>query len=124
MQILRTLVRIVVDSLDDSLPLFEDLTDTTGIRFPYREWQIGIAQDFLLVQIPAGTGPAWVIQALCVVDELSETLQTLTDGGAEILRGPTDVPSGRNIIARHSDGMVIEYLLPNADMAKLLQTAG
>ncbi|WP_211193238.1 VOC family protein [Actinoplanes sp. TBRC 11911] len=116
---MRTFARFVIDSLDNSLPIFERLTGTRAVRFPYREWEVGVVGDFLLVQIPPGTEPAWLVRALCAVDDLDETLRALTEGEAEILSGPNDVPIGRNILARHPDGLVIEYLLPNADLTQL-----
>ncbi len=49
-------------------------------------------------------------QATMLVDSLDEFKVYLEEKGAEIIRGPDKVPTGRNMTVRHPDGSVIEYV--------------
>ena len=43
-------------------------------------------------------------------NKIDEFRTYLEEKGAEIIRGPNKVPTGRNMTVRHSDGSVIEYV--------------
>ncbi|AKB31533.1 hypothetical protein MSSIH_0843 [Methanosarcina siciliae HI350] len=45
-----------------------------------------------------------------LVDSLDEFRVLLEEKGAEIIRGPDKVPTGRNMTVEHPDGSVIEYV--------------
>ena len=49
-------------------------------------------------------------QATFLVDSLDEFKAYLKEKGAEIVRGPNKVPTGRNMTVKHPDGSVIEYV--------------
>lgn len=70
--------------------------------------QIG---DLLLI---AGTDkalkPFRSAQATFLADSLDEFRAYLEEKGAEIIRGPSKVPTGRNMTVRHPDGSVIGYV--------------
>ncbi|WP_405864159.1 VOC family protein [Streptomyces sp. NBC_00005] len=112
MKILKTSARLYVDDLDRALPL---LTELTGCdprqRFSYGELELAAIGDFLVVAgSPEALAPFRSVQATVVVDDLVEAERVLSTHGAEILSGPKDVPTGRNLTARHADGAVIEYV--------------
>ncbi|TDD87035.1 hypothetical protein E1293_08635 [Actinomadura darangshiensis] len=48
--------------------------------------------------------------ATLIVDDLDECLALLTRTGAQILRGPQAVPTGRNLTAKLPGGAQIEYV--------------
>jgi predicted enzyme related to lactoylglutathione lyase len=49
------------------------------------------------------------VDAIFYLDDLDALHTWLQDNGAEILHGPRDVTAGRNLTARHPDGLVVEY---------------
>ncbi|PCE24006.1 glyoxalase [Paraburkholderia acidicola] len=48
-------------------------------------------------------------QAAFIVDSLDEFVSQLRALGAAILHEPRAAPGGRNVTARHPDGLVVEY---------------
>lgn len=120
MAILRTYTRFVVEDLDKSLSVFEALTGSSALRLDYGDWRTGVVGGFLLVWIPQGQAPDYTVHALCAVDDLEEALRLVTSHGATCIAEPKDVSTGRNFIARHADGLVIEYLQPHPEFTALL----
>lgn len=49
-------------------------------------------------------------QATMFGDSLDEFKTYLEEKGAEMIRGPNTVPTGRNMTVRHPDGSIIEYV--------------
>jgi hypothetical protein len=49
-------------------------------------------------------------QATLIVDNLDDCHSLLTRAGAQVLRGPQQVPTGRNLTARLPGGIQIEYV--------------
>jgi hypothetical protein len=45
-----------------------------------------------------------------LVDDLGAYEQHLPDVGAEIIRASQEVPTDRNLLVRHPDGSVVEYV--------------
>ncbi len=114
MEILKILPRIYVKDLDSALEFYEELLVTSAVmRFEIPESELGIALvgEILLV---AGSDqtlkPFRNTQATMLVDTLDEFQDYLEEKGAEILRGPNTVPTGRNMTVRHPDGAIIEYV--------------
>jgi predicted enzyme related to lactoylglutathione lyase len=55
------------------------------------------------------------VQATIAVEALEPVIAAMSAAGAAILDGPRDVPTGRNLTARHPDGTVVEYVQPRGD---------
>ncbi|GAA3766841.1 VOC family protein [Terriglobus aquaticus] len=53
-----------------------------------------------------------LVTAVYYVDSLDESYSCLKTNGAEILHGPQTVTGGRNLTARHPDGLIVEYFEP------------
>lgn len=49
------------------------------------------------------------VAAVFYLDDLDAAEGWLRSAGAEILNGPRAVTAGRNLTARHPDGLVVEY---------------
>jgi predicted enzyme related to lactoylglutathione lyase len=114
MKILQTLSRLYVNDLDHALKLYEELLGTpAAVRFEIPQIGLELAQigDILLI---AGSEealkPFRSTQATFLVDSLDDFRTYLEEKGAEIIRGPNKVPTGRNMTVRHPDGPVIEYV--------------
>lgn len=114
MRVLGIYTRLLVNTLDQSLPFYEELLQTRSKnRFRYPEMHLELAQvgNFLLI---AGSDEALApfrdTIATILVDSLSEFKAYLEVHGSKILRGPRQVPTGINMTVRHPDGTVIEYV--------------
>ena len=114
MKVLKTLSRFYVNDLSSAVEFYEGLLGTpTAMRFEIPQIGLELAQigDILLI---AGTDealkPFRSTQATFLVDSLDEFKAYLEEKGAEIIRGPSKVPTGRNMTLRHPDGSVIEYV--------------
>lgn len=114
MKILQTLSRLYINDLNSALEFYEELLGTpASMRFEIPQIGMELAQigDILLI---AGSDealkPFRSTQATFLVDFLDEFEAYLEQKGAEILRGPARVPTGRNMTVRHPDGSVIEYV--------------
>jgi predicted enzyme related to lactoylglutathione lyase len=52
------------------------------------------------------------VNAVYYADSLDECFTWLKTNGAEIIHAPQTVTGGRNLTARHPDGLVVEYFEP------------
>ncbi|QMU67537.1 VOC family protein [Streptacidiphilus sp. P02-A3a] len=113
MKVLSTLARLYVGDLDRALPALRELTglEEPGLRFPYSGVEVASIGGFLVV---AGTEEALApfrrVQSTVLVDDLDGVQDLLGAHGGEVLSGPNQVPTGRNITVRHPGGVVIEYV--------------
>lgn len=114
MKVLQTLSRLYIPDLNSALEFYEELLSTPAtMRFEIPQIGLELAQigDILLI---AGSDealkPFRSTQATFLVDSLEEFRAYLEEKGAEIIRGPDKVPTGRNMTVRHPDGSVIEYV--------------
>ena len=114
MKILQTLSRLYINDLTSSLEFYEELLGSpAAMRFEIPQIGLELAQidNILLI---AGSDEALKpfkgTQATFLVDSLDEFKAYLEEKGAEIIRGPNKVPTGRNMTVKHPDGSVIEYV--------------
>ncbi|MGO4759716.1 VOC family protein, partial [Streptomyces sp. 2MCAF27] len=57
------------------------------------------------------------VTATLAVTDVAEAVADLKAVGAEIIAGPLPTPIGRNLVARHPDGSVFEYVDRNPGQA-------
>ena len=114
MKVLKTLSRVYINDLNPSIEFYEELLGTAAaMRFEIPQIGMELAQvgEILLI---AGSDealkPFRSPQATMLVDSLDEFKTYLEEKGAEIIRGPNTVPTGRNMTVRHPDGSIIEYV--------------
>jgi len=114
MKILQTLSRLYVNDLNSALEFYEELVGSpAAMRFEIPQIGLELVQieNILLI---AGSDealkPFRSTQATFLVDSLDEFKAYLEEKGAETLRGPNKVPTGRNMTVKHPDGSVIEYV--------------
>jgi predicted enzyme related to lactoylglutathione lyase len=114
MKILQILSRLYVNDLNSAIEFYEDLLGSpAAMRFEIPQIGLKLAQikNILLI---AGSDEALErfrsTQATFLVDSLDEFKAYLEEKGAEILRGPNKVPTGRNMTVKHPDGSIIEYV--------------
>lgn len=112
MTVLATLARVYVDDLDVALPTFVELTgEQPRLRFAYRGLNLATVGGYLLL---AGTKEALApyrgTHATAIVESIDQILSITEQHGGEVLDGPNEVPTGRNLTVRHPGGATIEYV--------------
>ncbi|MEU9125317.1 hypothetical protein AB0C96_36725 [Streptomyces sp. NPDC048506] len=110
--VLATLARVYVDDLDVALPTFVELTgEQPRLRFTYRDLNLASVGGYLLL---AGSDEALApyrgTHATAIVESLDQVLRITEQHGGEILDGPNEVPTGRNLTVKHPGGATIEYV--------------
>lgn len=110
--VIATLARVYVDDLDVALPTFVELTgEQPGLRFTYRGLHLASIGGYLLL---AGSEEALApyrgTHATTIVESIDQILSITEEHGGEVLDGPNDVPTGRNLTVRHPGGATIEYV--------------
>lgn len=112
MTVLATLARVYVDDLDVALPTFVELTgEQPRLRFTYRGLDLASVGGYLLL---AGSEEALApyrgTHATAIVESIDRILSITEQHGGEILDGPNEVPTGRNLTVQHPGGATIEYV--------------
>jgi len=115
MRILEHCFRVYADSshFDKMIAFYEALQGVAcARRLTIAETGVKVAKigGFLLL---SGTedqlATARPVDAIFYIDALDDAAAWLTAKGAEILRPPHAVTGGANLLARHPDGLVVEY---------------
>ena len=112
MPVLATFARVYVDDLDVALPTFVELTgEQPRLRFAYRDLDLASIGGYLLL---AGSEEALApyrgTHATAIVESIDQVLHIAEQHGGEILDGPNEVPTGRNLTVQHPGGATIEYV--------------
>ncbi|MFL4906080.1 hypothetical protein ACJ6WF_23605 [Streptomyces sp. MMS24-I2-30] len=112
MAVLATFARVHVDDLAVALPAFVRLTgEQPRLRFSHRGLELAAIGGFLLL---AGTAealaPFRATHATAIVESVDEALRITEEHGGEILNGPDEVPTGRNVTVRLPGGAIVEYV--------------
>ncbi|MGK5673211.1 VOC family protein [Micromonospora sp. URMC 106] len=112
MPTLATYARVYVEDLDTALPTFVRLTgEQPKLRFTYRDLELATVGGYLILGgSEAALAPYRGTHATAIVASLDEPLRITEEHGGEILDGPNDVPTGRNMTVRHPAGATIEYV--------------
>lgn len=111
MNILGTSLRVCVGDLDHAVAVYERLTGTEALRFQRGGVKVAAVGCFFLMSGPeAELSILRKITATIAVSDVEEALDDLRAVGAEIIAGPVPTPIGRNLVARHPDGSVFEYV--------------
>ena len=116
MKLLNILVRryLPLDRFDASVSFHEKLIGQKArLRFDYPTHNLKLAQVASILFI-AGTeaslAPFVDTNATFMVDDIQAFAKYLPSVGAEILRPLKPVPTGWNMLVRHPDGSLIEYV--------------
>ncbi|MFD9005621.1 VOC family protein [Streptomyces sp. NPDC059582] len=111
MEILGATLRVCVDDLETSVRFYERLAGAEALRFERAGVQVAAVGCFLLMSGPESELEVLrKVAATIAVADVDETHKVLTELGADVLAGPVATPVGRNLIARHPDGAVYEYV--------------
>ena len=111
MDILGATLRIYVDDLDKAIPFYEGLAGGEALRFERGGVHVAAVGCFLLMSGPESQLEVLrKVTATVAVSDVEETHRLLGSLGADIIAGPVATPGGRNLIARHPDGTIYEYV--------------
>lgn len=116
MNVLNILVRrcLPLADFDLAVSFHESLIGQRArLRFDYPEYDLRLAQVANMLFI-GGTAeslaPFTATHATFLVDDIRAFATALPARGAEILEMPRDVPTGWNMLVRHPDGTLVEYV--------------
>jgi predicted enzyme related to lactoylglutathione lyase len=111
MDILGTSLRVCVSDLDAAVGVYERLTGAEAVRFRRGNVTVAAVGCFFLMSGPeAELSVLRKIAATLAVKDVDEAVADLTAVGADIIAGPLPTPIGRNLVARHPDGSIFEYV--------------
>ncbi|MFF7853080.1 VOC family protein [Streptomyces sp. NPDC007904] len=111
MEILGATLRVCVDDIETAIPFYERLAGGSALRFERGGVQVAAVGCFLLMSgPPAELDVLRRVAATIAVKDVEEAHRVLAGLGADIVAGPVATPVGRNLIARHPDGAVYEYV--------------
>lgn len=116
MKVLNILVRrcVPLERFDETVAAYESLIGQRArLRFDYPEHQLKLAQVASLLFIGGSElslAPFTATHATFMVDDIEGFARQLPQQGAEVLEPPKSVPTGWNMLVRHADGMLVEYV--------------
>ena len=110
--ILKTYSRVFTTDLDATLRTLRVVHDREPhLSFEYGDWKLVAIGDTLIV---AGTNEALApirgSYGPWIVEDIEQSRARLIETGAEIIQEIANVPTGKMMYARHSDGIVVEYV--------------
>ena len=106
-------VHVPPDELDATIVFYEQLlNEACEVRFPIAELGIEVAAVGGIHIVAGSTealAPFAAVRAAFFVDSVVEFRRALERAESEILQEPRQGPLGMFMIARHHDGLVVEY---------------
>ncbi|EPF6062414.1 VOC family protein [Enterobacter cloacae] len=116
MKVLNILTRqyIMISRFDETVAFYEILiAQEARLRFDYPEYDLKLAQVGSVLLI-GGTdkslAPFRATQATFLVNDIAAWEKHLPSTGATIINPVKRVPTGWNMLVRHPDGMIAEYV--------------
>ncbi|MEV0375245.1 hypothetical protein AB0I10_36670 [Streptomyces sp. NPDC050636] len=97
------------------MPRSETFVELTGeqprLRFTYRDLDLANVGGYLLLAgSEEAVAPYRGTHATTIVESIEWVLHIIELHGGEVLDGPNEVPTGRNLTVRHAGGATIEYV--------------
>jgi hypothetical protein len=113
MRVLRTYARAYASGLKEVLGPLASISGEpagTGFSMPNGLELAAVGNVLVVAGDEQTLAPYRSTQATLIVDDLDECQVLLSGVGAQVLRGPQQVPTGRNLTARLPGGIQIEYV--------------
>ncbi|GGO53891.1 VOC family protein [Streptomyces lasiicapitis] len=121
MSILKTYARLYADSVEQPLPLLQQLTGSEEPDFRFMDGEVqlvGIGDFLLFAGPPEERAKHMHGSATVVVTDLDDLTATLIAAGAVITEAATPAPTGRYLYARHVGGPEVEYVEWKPDLVQ------
>jgi predicted enzyme related to lactoylglutathione lyase len=115
MRILQQAFRVYTDTmgLEKCIRFYEELQGLKcerRVKIPETGVEAAKVGGFLILAGDQGQIEAVrYVNAIFYVDSLDESSDWLSSQGADIVHKPRTVTGGKNLTARHADGLVVEY---------------
>jgi len=116
-RVLRTYARVYAADLDDVVPALSRVTGrpvTNRFSLPNGLQLATVGRILVVAGDDETLAPYRATQATLIVDDLDRCRAALAAEGARIVRGPQEVPTGRNLTAVLPGGATVEYVEWNA----------
>jgi predicted enzyme related to lactoylglutathione lyase len=113
MFVLRTYARVYTDDLDAVLASLTKITgESVSSRFkmPNGLELAAVGRVLVVAGDQRTLAPYRATVATVIVDDLDDCLARLAETGAQVVRGPQKVPTGRNLTAELAGGVRVEYV--------------
>lgn len=114
MKVKQILNRIYVNEMDQIVTFYENLLDEKcSMRFEHKLFHLELAQVGSILII---CGTDQVLESFkntrttFMVDSIIEFKDFLLENGATIMKDVKETPTGLNMIVKHFDGMIVEYV--------------
>jgi hypothetical protein len=112
--IAKVLARVVVDDLDQAIPLYQALSGAEATKFSHGSVNLASIGPFLLLAAEGADGYT-DRNATILVGDLIPVVREIERAGGEIIVLPASGPNGDRMVARHPDGSIFEYIaVPDA----------
>lgn len=114
MKVKQILNRIYVNEMDQTVAFYENLLDEKcSMRFEHKQFHLELAQVGCILII-CGTDKVLEsfknTKATFIVDSIIEFKNFLLENDATIRKDVKETPTGLNMIVKHFDGMIVEYV--------------
>lgn len=114
MKVKQILNRIYVIEMDQAVAFYEKLLDEKcSMRFEHKQFHLELAQVGCVLII-CGTDEVLEsfknTKASFIVDSIIEFKDFLLENGATIMKDVKETPTGINMIVKHFDGTIVEYV--------------
>jgi len=110
------MVRVLIapEQLEPTIALYERLLGVhCDLRFAYPEMDLSLASVgnmLLIAGREEALAPFAHVAMTLLVASLDAEIARFEELGIELLEAPKAVPTGRNLLARHPDGSIVEYV--------------
>jgi predicted enzyme related to lactoylglutathione lyase len=113
MRVIEKCFRVYTQDIAAAIGFYEALQGITcerRVKIPETGVEAAKVGGFLILAgDEARLDPVRHVDAIFYVDALHDFADWLPAHGAEIIDGPRSVTAGKNLTARHPDGLVVEY---------------
>lgn len=114
MNVKQILNRIYVNEMDQAVAFYESLLgEKCSMRFEHKQFYLELAQVGSILII-CGTDEVLEsfknTKATFIVDSIIEFKDFLLDNDATIMKDVKETPTGLNMIVKHFDGTIVEYV--------------
>ncbi|WP_027398947.1 glyoxalase/bleomycin resistance/dioxygenase family protein [Anaerovorax odorimutans] len=114
MKVKQILNRIYVNEMDQVVTFYENLLrEKCSMRFEHKQFHLEVAQVGSILIIGGSDEVLKSFRdtkAVFIVDSIIEFKDFLLENGAMIMKDIKETPTGVNMIVKHLDGTIAEYV--------------
>jgi len=114
MKILKTYSRVYTSDLDKTILFYSGLTNqkiSQRFKIPDLDVEVAYIGDFIII---SGKGEIMnqfrKVHSCCIVENIEKIKAFLVQNNSSVFLDIQTIPSGKNMIIQHPDGMTIEYI--------------